>query len=223
MLFFIAVWYGTGDTSALKKYYPLALDKLLGSSITLNEALLVFVLFPGMALLLSQCKLSIPRSRLHTPVIIFFITFLLPYLRMTYDEGTFRIPYEIHDLTFFVAYLCVFLIFRAEEYKKLFVGLLIIALLKAIEGCIGYIIQPTAHSSWGALTEWRDGYLMGIALTTWLVVITLKDDIPRKKVQQATIGALIILISFIISIRRSFIFALPFASIATILALRGNA
>ena len=223
ILFFTAVWYGTGDTSALKKYYPRALDTIYGTSLTINEALLIFVFFAGIALLLSECKLSIPRSRLHIPIILFFATFLIPYMRMAYEEGGFRIPYEVHNLTFFLTYFCVFTIFRTAEYKKLFFGFLVIAVLKAIEGCIGYALLPTASSSWGALTEWRDGYLLGITLISWFVTMAFRKDIPQRMILPINIAFIIVLVGFIVSIRRSFIFALPLASIVTVLTLRGTA
>lgn len=218
ILFAIAIWYGSDGASASYQYYPHALDDI--GSMTLNEVLVLVVSAGAIVLLIMRGDIGIPKSRLHIPTLIFFLTVFIPWVRMCYMEGAIRIPYEMHrTMGFFSAYILVFILFERSEAKKLFLILLGIGIAKGLEACIGYILQPTADSSWAALSEWRDGLVQGMMLISWLIMYCYRNEISRSKFVFATAGFLITAAGFIVSIRRSFIYGLPLACMAMLIGL----
>ena len=180
ILFVIAIWYGSDGASASYTFYPDALEKSFWG-MNLNELIIIFVSVGAFILLLMQRNISMPASRLHLPVLIFSLTLFVPWVRMCYSEGTIRIPFELHvTLGFYAAYALVFILFQPREIKKLFVILLGIGIAKGLEACVGYVIQPSAESSWAALAEWRDGLVLGMMLVSWLAIYCYRKEIERR-------------------------------------------
>jgi len=217
-LFIVVIWYGSDGASASYMFYPEALERF--GSMNFNEVLLIVVAVGCIILFLLRRDVSFPASRLHIPVLIFFATLFVPWLRMSYNEGTFRIPYEMHRaLGFFIAYLVSFVLFKPSESKKLYIFVLIIGVAKGVEACISYFLQPSAESTWAALAEWRDGLVLGMLLISWLAIFCFRNEISKRNYMIVTLGFIITSAGFIVSIRRSFIYALPLAGLSLLYGL----
>ena len=152
---------------------------------------------------------TIRRSYFTWPLLLIFFTFFASWLRGCYFKQHVAFVLEFHDIIelpyLFLIMSCAFRDDRDREvlWKLLFAA----AIAKAFDGSYIYFYVNDVRKYWGVVQSWRDGYLLGIAVIGFLLLLNYRGESLRR-VRNATIWLFpVTALCFMMSFRRTFFVA----------------
>lgn len=224
-IFVLALIFGSGLGAATNNFYPASWNHLGGpnSSVTIDQLALLFVLGGGIVLRFARSSISVRWNPMNKAMMLLFLWFVVSYLRMVIVEGGFRIPFEFFTATLFLSYFTALVLFPPEESGLLFKFVLLGGFIKGLEACLASALLPAPDMAWSAATLWRDGFIFGMFIIAWIAVYAYRRDLAPRFFWLLSASLLFVAVAFIISIRRSFIVALPLACIPMAIGMRGTA
>ena len=172
----------------------------------------IILLLPCLAMIrrIVSDDFYISPSRLTMPVVLLALYMaIIPFIRMTFAEGGFRIPMEANFVPFFIIMFFTWrLIFHPSDVR-LMVWMLIVCIgFRCVEGVAIWFSNDII---WGLLTGWRDGLLLSLGLCGALFAYVIRPEGEEwyAKIRKALymIFPLVIFV-FIASMRRSYMLGL---------------
>jgi O-antigen ligase len=200
------------------------LEPIVGNAFSLLEMLLMAILGLELIRRITIGDFWIERSPVSRRVMIVgVVCCLYPLLHMLVVEGGFRLPLELLYLPAFVATFFLYLfLFRRSELPVMIWMVIIAGSYKFIEG---FAVWLRWGISWGLLTSWRDGLLLGMMAVGGVIALLIKSDGDETyaRIRRAFIWLLpIATIMFMASMRRSYMLGIAAALPVLIVMLRGR-
>lgn len=200
------------------------LEPIVGNAFSIVEALLMAIFGLELIRRIAIGDYLVERSPLSRRVMIVgIVCCLYPLLHMFLVEGGFRLPLELLFLPAFVATFFLYLfLFRRSEMPVMIWMIIIAGSYKFIEG---FAVWLKIGISWGLLTSWRDGLLLGMMAIGGVVAVLIRPegDATYARMRRVFIWLLpIATIMFMASMRRSYMLGIAAALPVLIVVLKGR-
>ena len=200
------------------------LEPLVGNAFSLMEVLLMTIACLELVRRLAIGDYQIERSPISRQVMLVgVVCCLYPLMHMLVAEGGFRMPLELLFLPTFIALFFLYLfLFRRTELPVMIWLVIIAGCYKLVEGFAVWITQGI---SWGLLTGWRDGLLLGMMATGGVIALMIRADGDQTYARIRRVLVWLLPIStaiFMGSMRRSYMLGIALALPVLVLLLKGR-
>ncbi len=202
-LCWLLLWQGNmvrGSLVQIETYFPIPYF------ITILEVLGTLLLLVVLAERSLSHDFTIRRSYFSGPLILMALAFFLSWVRGCYFKQHVAFIFEIHEaIELPFLFLVISSAFRDERDREVLWKLLFLATVgKALDGTYIYFFSSEPARYWGVVQSWRDGYLLGIGVIGFLLLLHYHGDALKRWKWWMLASAPVLALSFVMSLRRTF-------------------
>jgi O-antigen ligase len=203
LLCWLLLWQGgmvKGSLVQIETYFPIPYW------MTIMEVLGTILLLVVLAERSLSLDFTIRRSYFAGPLILMALLFFLSWVRGCYFKQHVAFIFEIHEaIEMPFLFLVISSAFRDERDREVLWKLLFVAVVgKSLDGTYIYFFSNEPAKYWGVVQSWRDGYILGIGVIGYLLLLHYRGDALKRWKWWMLASAPILALSFVMSLRRTF-------------------
>ena len=149
---------------------------------------------------------TIRRSYFTGPLVLIAMAFFMSWARGCYYNQRVAFIFEIHEVVELpFLFLVISSAFRDERDRVVIWKLIFYAVIaKAVDGAFIYFYSNLPAKFWGVVQIWRDGYLLGIGVVGFLILLLYRGEALKGLRRFMLWTAPVLALTFIITFRRTF-------------------